>query len=259
MKKLYFEGDKEKEKLKIDIQTLKYLQKKQIPQSKAFLHSNNFTVFFSGMNQSKKNIGVMLDGFCLFAEKHRDSKLILVVHSKMKEIFGMKVVSDYDITDLYSWRKHLDQIKIVDRRMSDEELLDIYKISDVLLSASIGEGFGLFALEAMATETVPILTDYSAFIELPDEEAMFRIPVSAYQRSEWNVKRAIVSQENVANQLEKAYNVWKNNPERWHELQQKNLKKVKKYSWKDCATAIEKYLDDLAEGNEIVDSKVRRL
>jgi len=140
----------------------------------------------------------------------------------------MKVVSDYDITDLYSWRKHLDQIKIVDRRMSDEELLDIYKISDVLLSASIGEGFGLFALEAMATETVPILTDYSAFIELPDEEAMFRIPVSAYQRSEWNVKRAIVSQENVANQLEKAYGVWKNFPERWKGMQKKNLKKVKK-------------------------------
>jgi len=253
-----FQGDKEVEKERVDTATTKMLGDIKKTAKEAFLFRDKFTVFFAGMNQFKKNLGALLDGFSLFA-KGKDTVLIIVLHSHKAKVYDFSVVSDYDITDLYSWRDTLHKIKIVDERMSVERIADIYKVADVLVSASLGEGWGLFVAEAMASGTIPILTDYSAFLEIPAPDAFIKMPVAALYRSQWNVNRAIVSPKDLALSLEKAYRVWKHDKEKWNEMKKLNYEKVKTLSWDICVNKIVGVFDDLMKGNDFIDCDVRKL
>jgi len=245
--------DKESIKRKID----EFTKKSDIKHK--FYHSGKFTIFFAGMNQSKKNIGVILDGFKLFAQDKEDVFLILVLHSHEEDVFGAKVLSDYDLTDLYLWKGVIDKIELFEGTLNDDKLLQLYGISDVLLSPSIGEGFGLFVLEAMATGTIPIITNYSAFKELPHPNACFFLNVDAFYLARWNTRRAIVSDKSVCESLNLAYKIWKNQPTVWRNMQDLNYNRVLGFSWDMCVNKIRKIIDDLLKGDLFVDVELRRL
>jgi len=231
----------------------------EAPENMKMYHKGKFTILFAGANQSKKNIGTILDGFCLFAKDKIDVLLLLVLHSFTINSFGLDIVGDYDVTDMYSWRRELKKINILQEVVDDKILSNLYLISDVLLSPSIGEGFGLFVLEAMATGAIPIITDYSAFVELPDKDSFFPLKVDAFYRAQWNAKRAIVSAETVASTLDKAYYLWKNNLKEWKDMMEKNWQKVFLYSWDKCAIDILQVLKDVCNNEVLIDPELQRL
>ena len=230
-----------------------------VEENRKFYHSGKFTIFFAGMNQTKKNIGVILDGFDLFAKDKEDVFLVLVLHSHIDNKFGMKVLMDYDFKDLYSWRKSINKFKIIETQLIDEQLLNLYLVSDVLLSPSIGEGFGLFVLEAMATGTIPVISNYSAFRELPHPDAFFLLNVDSFYRSTWNVRRAVVSVNSVCSTLNLAYKNWKEMPEIWKTMQDLNWKRVLQFSWDVCADKIRKIIDQLLNRDDCIDVELRRI
>jgi glycosyltransferase involved in cell wall biosynthesis len=250
----FHQVDKFKVKQEVDRKT----NENVVVQHNKLLLQDKFIISFSGMNQTKKNIGALLDGFQEFS-KNKETFLFLVTHSYVANIFGAEVLSDYDFSDSFSWKKASSKFKIVDRRLSENDLLNIYLASDLLLCPSIGEGFGLFVLEAMATGTIPMISYYSAFTELPAKDSCFFLQPAAFHRNSWNIKRAIISAEEVAKKLEIAYNMWLNVPSAWTAMQERNWLKVKDYSWDACAINILKLLLDLDKGTDFFDVEVRKL
>jgi len=115
LKDFFLKESKEEFKKSVDKETIELSEKmKKAP----LLHSGRFVVFFAGMNQTKKNIGAILDGFVQFAAGKDDVFLYLVLHSHIEEKYGMKVVSDYDITDLYSWIHESGKFRIISESLS---------------------------------------------------------------------------------------------------------------------------------------------
>jgi len=251
--------DKENLKKEVDEKTFKMASELNRSEKDMILYSNKFVVFFCGMNQTKKNIGTILDGFTEFAHGKNDVCLNLILHSHVFSQFGLETVGDYDVRDMYSWMSERDKIYLVDAAVNDDTLKSFYGVADVLLSPSIGEGFGLFVLEAMAAKVIPILTEYSAFIEWPDRNAMFLMKPDALFRSYWNVNRAIVSSDTVARTLERAYTVWKYAPERWRKMQELNQQRVLMFTWDVCVQKIVPVLVKLINGEIFIKTGVKRL
>lgn len=70
------------------------------------------------------------------------------------------------------WGLPMDRLRVADQQayrwgvISPEELARLYSAADVLLACSMGEGFGIPVVEAMACGTPAIVTDFSAQPEL---------------------------------------------------------------------------------------------
>jgi glycosyltransferase involved in cell wall biosynthesis len=118
-----------------------------------------------GVLPSRKAWGENLLAFGVFAKSHPDALLYLHTDATaMSQGIDLKsLVRACGIPQ--------DQVTFVDQyeyRMGvpDEVMAAIYTRSDVLLSASAGEGFGLPVLEAQACGTPVIVSDFSAQPEL---------------------------------------------------------------------------------------------
>jgi len=106
-----------------------------------------------------------LRAFAIFAQKHPDAYIYLHTDPVRPDGFPIAAYLSYlgldeqrtRITDLMSYRAGI---------IDAAEMASLYSTSDVLLSASMGEGFGLAVPEAMACGTPAIVTDFSAQPEL---------------------------------------------------------------------------------------------
>ncbi len=106
-----------------------------------------------------------LRAFAIFAREHPDA--VIYLHTDPTRPDGFPIASYLNylglderqtrITDLMAYRAGL---------IDNEEMARLYTASDVLLSCSMGEGFGLAVPEAMACGTPAIVTDFSAQPEL---------------------------------------------------------------------------------------------
>lgn len=106
-----------------------------------------------------------LRAFAIFARAHPDA--VIYLHTDPTKPNGFPIASYLDylgldekrtrITDLLAYRAGL---------IEADEMARLYTASDVLLSCSMGEGFGLAVPEAMACGTPAIVTDFTAQPEL---------------------------------------------------------------------------------------------
>jgi len=114
---------------------------------------------------SRKAWGENLLAFGVFAKSHPDA--LLYLHTDATAMSqGIDLVSLVRACGISE-----DQVTFVDQyeyRMGvpDEVMAAIYSRTDVLLSASAGEGFGLCVLEAQACGTPVIVSNFSAQPEL---------------------------------------------------------------------------------------------
>ena len=106
-----------------------------------------------------------LRAFAIFAREHPDA--IIYLHTDPTRPDGFPIASylaylglderQTRITDLLAYRAGI---------IDNEEMARLYTAADVLLSASMGEGFGLAVPESMACGTPAIVTDFSAQPEI---------------------------------------------------------------------------------------------
>lgn len=106
-----------------------------------------------------------LRAFAVFARAHPDA--CIYIHTDPTRPDGYPIASylhylglderQTRITDLMAYRSGL---------IEDEEVVRLYTAADVLLSCSMGEGFGLPVAEAMACGTPAIVTDFTAQPEI---------------------------------------------------------------------------------------------
>lgn len=128
--------------------------------------------FLVGMVAANKNAGyvrkgwdIAFESFAWLARQH-DDDVAMYVHSKAKSPHGLDLTvcaSNYGVPgDTLTFLP----AAIHEFGISDERMSWVYSAFDVLLSPSLGEGFGLPVLEAQACGTPVIVTDFSAQTEL---------------------------------------------------------------------------------------------
>ncbi len=112
----------------------------------------------------RKNIPLMLDTFRKFHERHPDSYLYLHTNPSSAN-------NGYNLPELIRERGLIDAVSHPKRNLlvhsaTDPELNTIYNASDVLVSNSCGEGFGLPLLESQAAGIPVIAPSNSSQVEL---------------------------------------------------------------------------------------------
>lgn len=118
-----------------------------------------------GVMPSRKAFGENFLAFSLFAKSRPDA--VLYVHSDRDGMMGgVKLVPLAEACGITA-----EQIRFVDQYayragFPQEALAAMYTGMDVLLSASMGEGFGLSVIEAQACGTPVIVSDFTAQPEL---------------------------------------------------------------------------------------------
>ena len=117
-----------------------------------------------GVLPSRKAWGENLLAFAVFAKRHPEA--LLYLHTEVRSKAGIDLISLLDACGISR-----DQVALVDQYdhrlgVPDEIMAKLYTRSDVLLSATAGEGFGLPVLEAQACGTRVIVSDFSAQPEL---------------------------------------------------------------------------------------------
>ena len=214
---------------------------------------------YVGANQNKKLVGNVLDGFDWFSRDKSDVMLLIVTHSKVMQFGEQLVKTEYDFNDMFVWRKVLDKIRVCDDAALEENAIaDMFKISDVNILLSMGEGFGLPVLEGIAASCVPILSGYSAMIETP--AFYFPVPIT-FLKVAWNANRAVVDYTEFARILEAAYRTWKNHPEKWNEIKSLNYSRSLEFTWEKCTNRILDVLDIVLSGKSFgaINLSIRRL
>ena len=117
-----------------------------------------------GVMPSRKSWGENILAFAMFAKDHPEA--LLYLHTEAKTPFGIDLVALIEAANIPS-----EQVQFADpysHRMGvdDRTMAQIYTRSDVLLSATAGEGFGLPVLEAQACGTRVVVSNFSAQPEL---------------------------------------------------------------------------------------------
>jgi len=115
---------------------------------------------------SRKSLAEMIEAFAVFRARHDDA--ILYLHTEIQGAHqGTHLPSLLDELGLDEESvRVVDQSRYALHPFTPEEMAAIYSSLDVLLNASMGEGFGLTVLEAQACGVPAVVTDFTSMAEV---------------------------------------------------------------------------------------------
>ncbi len=149
-------------------------------QAKKFLGwGDKFVIIDINRNSPRKN---HYDTFKIFAEfSKKVPEAILYAHTKIKDVGGdlFHLTERLGITNKVIFPKDLDTFV----GLPDHMINLLYNASDVKLSTSYGEGFGLTDAEALACGVPVIAQDFSATTEVVGDGGILIKPVGKWSTS----------------------------------------------------------------------------
>jgi len=115
---------------------------------------------------SRKSLAEMIEAFAAFRERHDDA--LLYLHTELTGVAsGTHIPSLLDELEVPPESVlFVDQDRYHFDPFTPEEMAEAYSTLDVLMNASMGEGFGLTVLEAQACGVPAIVTDFTAMSEV---------------------------------------------------------------------------------------------
>ena len=123
---------------------------------------------YVGSMHPRKNIERFLEAFSRF--KDQDSqKIHLVLAGRM----AWKASSIKSKLDIHSYRDYIHLTGMI----PDEQMARLYRGAIALVYPSLFEGFGMPALEALASHTIPVLSGTSSLPEVGGEVAIYVDPL----------------------------------------------------------------------------------
>jgi glycosyltransferase involved in cell wall biosynthesis len=115
---------------------------------------------------SRKSLAEMIQAFAIFRARHDDA--LLYLHTELLGQFSGTHLPSL-IEDLGLDERSVivvDQYRYLYEPFAPEDMAGMYSTLDVLMNASMGEGFGLTVLEAQACGVPAIVTDFTAMSEV---------------------------------------------------------------------------------------------
>lgn len=187
-----------------------------------------FVVMVNGFNCSRKNIPASLQAFAKFAQDKRD--VLLFLNTQINTHVG---------SDLKRQIYHLgiqgkavfEKDKSEGKEVQDEVLNYYYNASDVFLSTSTGEGFGLGILESFATKTLVLASDYTTTDELVGTDRGLKLKIAEYFTGQYELQCGLVDVEDTAEKLNFAYADWKQGKPKTQPLIDNAYKFVQDLTW----------------------------
>ena len=172
-----------------------------------------FVCLFVGMNQVRKKIDLLVEGFAKFAKDKDD--VIMAMHTQASPIQAS--FNGWEIPHLI--KKHgldIGQKAIISTdSMTRAKLNKLYNCSDLLISATSGEGFNLPAAEAMMAGLPLLLPEFTTGKEFVGENENCcgeTIKTAEYiLDGPLSLRKAIVNTDDMADKLNYLYIDWKNN------------------------------------------------
>ena len=244
-----------KELIEKETDKLVYYTPYGIDTTKDVININNkkdeekFTILVTGQVTKRKGIEDALVGYIrAFSNFPNDTQLILKCFrlSKHEDSLEDLIIKKSFMNSKSPNSKNL-RIFTLDKNISREDIMDLYKKSSVLLMPSRGEGFCLPALEAMSVGLPVIYTDWSNIPEVCDPENIAKqtevkdivnVPlryvvdeaVDMIQYNyEINTNYAIPIMKDIINALRMKYTQWVENKEKYYKDAKSNIELVKKY------------------------------
>lgn len=190
----------------VPVDVYKPMDKKQAREDIG-LPQDKFIVLMVAANQSfpsRKSFPECLTAFAEFHKSHPESLLYLHTTSKPRGKDGIgldldQITKALGIQDAVTFTNEYD----VAIGVPDAGMVRIYNAADVLLHASMGEGFGVGAIEAQACGVPIITTRFSAMTELCfNGELVEPLQMSWDLRGSW---MAVPSVAGITQALEKIY------------------------------------------------------
>jgi glycosyltransferase involved in cell wall biosynthesis len=202
---------------------------------------NEYIIGFVFRNQLRKSVPNLLDGYKKFLEKEPNAKLLLHTHwsegwdiprmLQEKEIPLEKVLTTYVCTKCpnYEVRPFIGQEQNckkcgsqkslittnTNKGVSDQQLNEIYNLMDVYCHPFTSGGQEIPVQEAKLTELITLVTNYSCGEDSCTEESGgLPLDWSEYREPGTQFIKASTSAESIASQLEKVWNMSKEERER---------------------------------------------
>jgi glycosyltransferase involved in cell wall biosynthesis len=131
--------------------------------------NKKFTVFWNSRNARRKNPGSVVWWFNDFLNIVGKDKAKLLMHTDPKDVHGPDleaIINELGLTN--------GEVMFSPARIGPQDLAAMYNISDVTVSLSDAEGFGLSTMESLACET-PIVVPKTGGLQeqVKDEEGNF--------------------------------------------------------------------------------------
>ncbi len=200
---------------------------------------DKFVVGCVARNQFRKQIPLLVRAFARFASQ-RDNAL-LYLHTDPLDGAGSNLI------DLIVRYGIAEKVRItggakVTEGVSDEALCRFYNLLDVFVLPTMGEGFGLPILEAMACGLPVLATDCSAVTELVREHGKLIRVKEWLNVGPYNVELAVADVGHLVELLEQLHE----DPELRGELGSKGRELAEWRTWDRCSQQWIAYLEDLA-------------
>jgi len=125
------------------------------------VEEDRFIVFWNNRNARRKQSGSLLFWFSSFLKKlkkkHKNAKATLYMHTEVRDPNGQDL---FAIAESLGLNKGDDkkEFLVSQEKVPNERLVQVYSASDVTISLSDAEGFGLSTFESLACETPIIVT-----------------------------------------------------------------------------------------------------
>ena len=178
----------------------------------------------------RKGVDILLDAYEMAFSKNDNVSLIIKTfpnpHNEIEKLLQKKQKNP-----------NFPHVVLINRDISDEEIKYLYEISDVLVSPSRAEGFGLPVAEAMLEEVGVIITNWGGWKDFCNKENAwlvdFKFEKAKTHFNLFNSVWAEVDRKDLANKMKEAYHTDK-------EIIKQKAKKgkeklLKEFKWIDVA------------------------
>jgi len=129
-----------------------------------------FTFTFVGCGQFRKGIDILID---TFKDSFVKADAVRLFIKDSPQVYGTNNIL-HEITKI-QYHKSCAEIILNDQSLSEEEMSQIYRSTDVLVHPYRGEGFGMHVQEAMACGAFPFITGGGATDDFVNENCGLRI------------------------------------------------------------------------------------
>lgn len=187
----------------------------------------SFIFLSANRNQPRKKLDLAMEGFALFS-KDKPENVRLYMHCGM-------IDASMDIGLLAGWLGIAKRLIVTSltkgvQTVPEQQLNWIYNASDIGLNTSLGEGWGLTAIEHAVTGAPQIVPNHSACAELYNDCGVLVQTPFSWRFDNLMTTGRVVTPETVASAMETLYT----NKDLYNKLAKKSKDKFTsdKYNWK---------------------------